>query len=122
MLSLVREILGLTATELFVVIFVFINVSYAVSCLFSYFRPHLRQLPGPFLPRFTRMWKVYISLKGDSHIEYQKLHRKYGPIIRTGPNAVSVGDAAMIPEIYLQGSTYQKARLYLHCNEETLTR
>lgn len=111
MLSAVQEIMGLSAAKLCVVVLVFTTVSYAVSCLLSYFRPHLCQLPGPVLARFTRLWKVYISLKGDSHIEYQKLHRKYGPIIRTGPNAVSVGDAAMIPEIYLQGSTYQKARL-----------
>lgn len=108
MLSTVQEVVGLRAAQLYIVIFVFITVCYAASCLFSYFRPHLRQLPGPFLARFTRLYKVYISLKGDSHIEYQKLHSKYGPIIRTGPNAVSIGDAAMIPEVYLQGSLYQK--------------
>ncbi|ELR10417.1 hypothetical protein VC83_00506 [Pseudogymnoascus destructans] len=109
MLSTVQEIIGLTAAQLYIVILVFITVCYAVSCLISYFRPHLRQLPGPLLARFTCLYKVYISLKGDSHIEYQKLHRKYGPIIRTGPNSVSIGDAAMIPEVYLQGSLYQKS-------------
>ncbi|KFY41502.1 hypothetical protein V494_02966 [Pseudogymnoascus sp. VKM F-4513 (FW-928)] len=109
MISTVREIMGLTTARLIAVVLIFITVSYTVSCLFSYFRPNLCQLPGPFLARFTRLWKVYINLKGDSHLTYQKLHDKYGPIIRTGPNSVSIGDAAMIPEIYLQGSLYQKS-------------
>lgn len=110
MLPVFHEIIGLTAAHLSIIVLVFTTVSYGVSCLLSYFRPHLRQLPGPFLARFTRFYKVYISLKGDSHIEHQKLHKRYGPIVRTGPNSVSIGDAAMIPEIYLQGSLYQKAR------------
>ncbi|OBT64722.1 hypothetical protein VE03_05892 [Pseudogymnoascus sp. 23342-1-I1] len=110
MLPVFQEIIGLTVAHLSIVILVFITVSYSVSCLLSYFRPHLRELPGPFLARFTHMYKVYISFKGDTHIVHQKLHKKYGPIVRTGPNSVSIGDAAMIPEIYLQGSTYQKAR------------
>lgn len=113
MLSAVQEIIGLTPARIYIVILVFISVSYAVSCLLSYFRPHLRQLPGPFLARFTRLYKVYITLTGNSHIEYQKLHKKYGPIIRTGPNSVSIGDASLIPEVYLQGSLYQKVDLLI---------
>lgn len=110
MLSVVREVMGITEAQIYIVILVFITVSYAVSCLFSYFRPHLRQVPGPFLARFTRLYKVYLSIKGDMHIEHQNLHKKYGPVVRTGPNSVSIGDAEMIPEIYLQGHSYQKAR------------
>ena len=111
MLSMVHEILGLTPARLSIVVLVFISVCYTLSCLFSYFRPHLRQLPGPFLARFTRLYKVYITLTGNSHIKYQKLHKKYGPIVRTGPNSISIGDVSMIPEVYLQGSLYQKVNL-----------
>lgn len=104
-----EEIKGLTAAPLLFILPVFIIVPYVASCLFSYFRPSLRKLPGPILARFTALWKVYITIKGDAHVSYQKLHKKYGPIARTGPNTVSLADPAEIPAIYLSGNTYLKA-------------
>ncbi|KFX91860.1 hypothetical protein O988_07551 [Pseudogymnoascus sp. VKM F-3808] len=75
----------------------------------SYFRSGLRELPGPVLARFTLLWKVWVHIKGDGHIVYQNIHKKYGPIVRTGPNSVSIGDAAMIPKIYLSGHSFPKS-------------
>ena len=89
-------------------IILILAISYFASFLPSYFKPGLHSLPGPKLAAFTRLWKVYISVKGDAQLTYQAIHKKYGPIVRTGPNHVSIGDPAMIPEMFNAGSDFTK--------------
>lgn len=108
MLSEIQEKIGLTVTQLYIVALVFVLASVSTHSLISYFRSGLRLLPGPFLARFSPLWCTYINVKGDTHREYQRLHKKYGPVVRTGPNTVSIGDEANIPEIYQQGHSYVK--------------
>ncbi|PVH68975.1 cytochrome P450 [Cadophora sp. DSE1049] len=43
---------------------------------------------------------------------YRALHDKYGPIVRVGPNHVSVSDPAMIPIIYGISSKFTKTSFY----------
>ena len=40
------------------------------------------------------------------------LHDKYGPLVRTGPNEVSVSDVAAIKQIYRAGTKFQKSDWY----------
>lgn len=108
MLSAFQEDQGATAAQLALVTSVFLTVSIFSSYAISYFLSELRDLPGPMLARFTLLWKVWVHIKGDGHVVYQNLHKRYGPIVRTGPNSVSIGDAAMIPKIYLSGHLYLK--------------
>ena len=108
MLSIFQENHGTTAGQLALVASVFLTISLLSSCVISYFRSGLRELPGPVLARFTLLWKVWVHIKGDGHVVYQNIHKRYGPIVRTGPNSVSIGDAAMIPKIYLSGHSYLK--------------
>ncbi|KAF4439012.1 pisatin demethylase cytochrome P450 [Fusarium acutatum] len=72
------------------------------------FRAGLRNIPGPWLARYTTLYRLSLVHKGDSPRQYQLLHEKYGPIVRTGPNHVSVSDPAMIPVIYGIGKNFQK--------------
>lgn len=72
------------------------------------FRHGLRSLPGPFVARFTGLYRLSMVLYGDSPKQYRELHEKYGSIVRTGPNHVSVSDPSMIPTIYGIGSKYVK--------------
>ncbi|ELR08254.1 hypothetical protein GMDG_03055 [Pseudogymnoascus destructans 20631-21] len=109
MMFTIQENHSATAGQLALVAFVFLITSFLSSFVVSYFRPGLRELPGPVLARFTLLWKVWVHIKGDGHVVYQNIHKRYGPIVRTGPNSVSIGDAAMIPEIYLSGHLYLKA-------------
>lgn len=124
MLSILQENHGSTAGQLALVASVLLTISLLSSCVISYFRPGLRELPGPVLARFTLLWKVWIHIKGDGHVVYQNIHKRYGPIVRTGPNSVSIGDAAMIPKIYLSGHSYLKvgSRISCLCISGVLTR
>ena len=74
------------------------------------FRKGLRELPGPLACRFTRLWKLRDAAGGASHLTMIEIHKKYGPIVRIGPNHVSVDEPAEIPTIYGIHSEFRKAR------------
>jgi hypothetical protein len=51
---------------------------------------YLRRIDGPYLASVSKLWIVKTLLGGDSLNVHYKLHQKYGPFVRTGPNEVSV--------------------------------
>lgn len=68
--------------------------------LINKFRPGLVGIPGPKLAGYTALWKLHSVWKGDHHNTEIRLHKKYGPLVRIGPNHISVGDPKAIPVIY----------------------
>lgn len=60
----------------------------------------LRGVPGPFLAAFSNLPRVAWILSNRAHDIHINLHRKYGKLVRFGPNMVSVGDPAEIPNLY----------------------
>lgn len=64
----------------------------------------LGKYPGPFLASLTDLWQVhqFMSLKQPYHLT--ELHEKYGPIIRYGPDKLSITEESAIPLIYQKGS------------------
>ncbi len=50
----------------------------------------LSKYPGPFLASISRLWYTYINWRGTQHEVLQRLHVKYGDIIRVAPNEVCV--------------------------------
>jgi len=77
-----------------------ILVLLVLRLLTNRFRRGLVGIPGPKLASFTALWKLYSVWKGDHHNTEIRLHRKYGPLVRIGPNHISVGDPKAIPVIY----------------------
>ena len=71
----------------------------AVAAYIQFFDP-LRRVPGPFLAKWSRLWMVHHARKGDMHQKMIELHGKYGKLVRTGPNEVSIADPAAIKTIY----------------------
>jgi hypothetical protein len=58
-----------------------LGASPVLYLLYSAFRAILSQLrgiPGPFLARFTRFWKLREIYKGSFEKTNTKLHQKYG--------------------------------------------
>ncbi|EJD01469.1 cytochrome P450 [Fomitiporia mediterranea MF3/22] len=64
----------------------------------SPFHP-LAGYPGPLLARITKLYGLAKMASGKNHEWYKKLHEKYGPYVRVGPNEVSVVDADAISSI-----------------------
>ena len=72
----------------------------------------LRHVPGPFWASITRLWKVMLVKSGKQPQLMVKLHQKYGSLVRTGPNEVSVSDPDAVKQIYGVGTNFQKSSWY----------
>ena len=84
-------------------------------CVLSYFHAFagpLGPLPGPFEARFSRLWMIKHSWRGDMHRTMIELHKRHGKLVRTGPNEVSVADLSAIKKIYAAGTKFRKSRWY----------
>lgn len=70
--------------------------------LLSIFQANFRlsHIPGPFLAGFTNITRFSWVLSYRAHEIHTELHRQYGPVVRFGPNMVSVGDPKEIRTIY----------------------
>ncbi|KAM0717345.1 hypothetical protein Q7P37_007197 [Cladosporium fusiforme] len=76
-----------------------------------FFHP-LASIPGPFLASITRLWITKHSWDGDMNTTMIALHKKHGPLVRTGPNELSVSDLAAIKTIYGAGTQFRKSKWY----------
>jgi len=60
----------------------------------------LWQIPGPMLGRLTSLYRVYLLWSGRCTDQFERMHGKYGPVVRTGPKHVVVSDPDAIFTIY----------------------
>jgi cytochrome P450 len=67
---------------------------------FSWNIQRLRKIPGPFLASVTDIWRSYWMRQGEYTLFVDKLHKKYGKLVRLGPNYVSVSDPAAVSTVY----------------------
>ncbi|KAK5116643.1 hypothetical protein LTR62_007317 [Meristemomyces frigidus] len=71
-----------------------------------------RDIPGPFLAKFTNLWRLLTVWRRDSHDTYLALHKKHGDLVRIGPNCISISKPDIIPVIYGIQKGYVKSRFY----------
>jgi len=74
--------------------------AYSVSTLYSIFLHPLRRVPGPFLAKFTELWRTSKYFRGNWHSDILELHAKYGPVVRVAPNEVSIVDRHGLTQVY----------------------
>lgn len=72
----------------------------------------LHRIPGPFLAKFTELWRTRKYLAGNWHSDILDLHRKYGPVVRISPNEVSFVDKEALAQVY--GYTKSAKKVLLH--------
>lgn len=72
----------------------------------------LARFPGPLLGRLTQWYDAYHAYKGDKHINFHRLHQKYGVVVRFSPNSLSINDPAALKAIYSHGSNVKKSTFY----------
>ncbi|WPH00939.1 Hypothetical protein R9X50_00377300 [Acrodontium crateriforme] len=73
---------------------------------------HLHHIPGPLIAKFTDLWRLLVVRRRDSHDTYLRLHKRYGDLVRIGPNNVSICKPDLIPIIYGIGKGYLKSDFY----------
>jgi len=82
----------------------------ASTYITSYLRSPLKQYPGPFLAKFTDWWRLSHAL--DAHTTQIELHKKYGPVVRIGPNCLALSDAGLVKTIYNVRGNFLKSDFY----------
>jgi len=70
-------------------------VSSIVLYRLSPFHP-LARYPGPMLCKVSMIYTTLQNVRGKRHVFLQDLHKKYGDIVRVGPNEVSIRDVSAI--------------------------
>ena len=91
---------------------VLIFLSLVSILYFRAFGGPLGSIPGPLDARFSRLWMMKHTWDGDMHRTMIKMHQKYGSLVRTGPNEVSVVDLSAIKKIYAAGTKFTKSDWY----------
>lgn len=73
----------------------------------------LKCYPGPLLSRFTDIHRFWLTITGwHKHPYPLRLHRRYGEVVRTGPNTLSFSHPDAIRDIYGVDKHYPKAPYY----------
>ncbi|RMD41173.1 hypothetical protein DV735_g3942, partial [Chaetothyriales sp. CBS 134920] len=94
------------------IVFTGVIVFFIARLLYNKFQPGLSGIPGPFIAAYTKFWRLYDVWKGTAHLTAIELHRKHGPLVRIGPNHVSVADPDFIPVFYNIKGDYTKTGFY----------
>ena len=83
-------------------------IAYSISI---YLYNHISHVPGPAISRISNLWKIHAAFRGEFPKRNIALHRKYGSLVRTGPNSISVDDPAALPIIYGFKQVFDKVTL-----------
>ena len=76
--------------------------------LISYLTSPLKQFPGPFLAKFTDLWRVLDYFRCTQMQSHQELHKKHGAAVRIGPNMISLSDPALLKTVYSTRGEFPK--------------
>ncbi len=73
--------------------------------LYRLFLHPLASIPGPPLAAVTKLYRFYFNVikGGKYYLETERLHKVYGPIVRTAPNEVHLLDPSHYDKIYAPG-------------------
>ncbi|VEU20418.1 DEKNAAC101372 [Brettanomyces naardenensis] len=62
----------------------------------------LAKIPGPTICALTGYWILYKSWSEQRNHYVDDLHKRYGSIVRVGPNEVDISDSDYLKEVYVQ--------------------
>lgn len=66
-----------------------------------YFHP-LASYPGPLLAKITGAYQIFLLMAGRATFARYEWHKRYGPVVRVGPNELCFADQHSIRDLYGQ--------------------
>ncbi|KAL7907872.1 cytochrome P450 [Trichoderma velutinum] len=91
------------------VLFMLLPVAtYVFWSFVSYLISPLKKYPGPFLASYTNFYRMYYAYRGNMHLLTKKLHDKYGPVVRMGPNYIDVDYPSLIKTCFDTQGVWRK--------------
>ncbi|KAK7975791.1 hypothetical protein PG989_014254 [Apiospora arundinis] len=86
----------------------YISSLYTSIIVYRLFFHATSSFPGPKLAGVSKLWHVFHTLDSKNFRFLQRLHLEYGPVVRTGPNEVSIFHPAAIQVLDEGGSQTTK--------------
>ncbi|GAA5859922.1 hypothetical protein JCM8547_004388 [Rhodosporidiobolus lusitaniae] len=62
----------------------------------------IKHVPGPLAAATTEYWALSHNMRGNKYLRVHELFEKYGPVVRTGPNSVTLRNFRYLPLVYTQ--------------------
>ncbi|POS82623.1 hypothetical protein EPUL_006134, partial [Erysiphe pulchra] len=72
----------------------------------------LKDIPGPFLARFSHLWLLLQARLGRRYQTIDAAHKKYGKLVRIQPNHISIADDSAILPVYGHSNGLLKSEFY----------
>ncbi|KAF4549640.1 Cytochrome P450-like protein 81 [Elsinoe fawcettii] len=72
----------------------------------------ISHVPGPWLASLSNIWRYQIARTFRPEQVHINLHERYGPVVRLGPNIVSVSDPSALQTIYAPNAGFVKSAFY----------
>ncbi|KAM0354823.1 hypothetical protein ACHAPU_000648 [Fusarium lateritium] len=89
-----------------------ISLAIISKAIIDYYRGPLSYLPGPWYTRITGLPLFYARAVGTSRDHLHHIHQRYGPVVRVGPQEVSVNSIDGYYKIHGVGSRCIKAPIF----------
>jgi hypothetical protein len=77
--------------------------------LWNYTR--LNTIPGPLLAGLSDIWSQCLKSSPRYAYRLERLHRKYGEVVRIGPKTVSVSDPSTV--FWLDAACPQRSKVFI---------
>ena len=84
----------------------------ALKLIYNRYCHGLSHVPGPVLASCSDLWRLLQAWNRRPELVHIRLHQRYGPLVRIGPNAVSVSDPQAISVIYALNGGFVKSDFY----------
>lgn len=100
--GIVSNTYGFTLAAIAIAVFA---IGYLVS---TYFTHGLNRYPGPTLAKFSNLWHYYDVTSNHHQYHLIVFHRRYGDVVRIGPNRLSIASPELVGRIYGTQDAYPK--------------
>ncbi|KAK3348528.1 cytochrome P450 [Neurospora tetraspora] len=104
----VSLLLKTSASLLLLIIVIILAIS-----IYRLFLHPLAGIPGPRLAALSNIWHAYHARNGRMYQLGKTLHKRYGPLVRVGPNELWFDSKEAFKSIYSAGSGFEKSDFYL---------
>jgi len=81
-----------------------------VNIIYNIFFHPFRHIPGPFLAKFSGLWRNHKQFRGTWHDDILDIHEKFGKVVRIAPDEVSFVDENGLKNLYGHGKKVLKVR------------
>jgi len=89
--------------------------------LYNLFLHPLSRVPGPLSARLgIPIWRFLHAYRRDYCWAEKAIHDQHGPIVRLGPNFVSITDPSAVRAVYAHGSKFAKSDFYHAFGKQSL--